>query len=47
MFCGDTITASCRVVQIYPENGQVRLRVQIRSQKQELVLSGYAVVLPP
>ena len=47
VFCGDTVTATCRVAQIYPENGQVRLRVQLRNQKQELVLSGYAVVLPP
>lgn len=47
VFCGDTVIAACRVAQIYPENGQVRLRVQIRNQKQELVLSGYAVVLPP
>lgn len=47
VFCGDTVTAVCRVVQIYEENGQVRLRVQIRNQKNELVLSGFAVVLPP
>lgn len=47
VFCGDTITATCRVTELYPETKQVRLRIIMRNQEDMLVLSGYAIVLPP
>lgn len=47
VFCGDTVTAICRVTELYPETKQVRLRITMRNQEDKLVLSGYAIVLPP
>lgn len=47
VFCGDTVTVSCRVTKLYPETKLARLRILMRNQHNKLVLSGYAIVLPP
>ncbi|WP_085832484.1 MaoC family dehydratase [Clostridium merdae] len=47
VFCGDTVTAICRVTQLYSDTKQARLRITMRNQEDKLVLSGYAIVLPP
>lgn len=47
VFCGDTVTAICRVTELYSDTKQARLRITMRNQENKLVLSGYAIVLPP
>jgi 3-hydroxybutyryl-CoA dehydratase len=44
---GDTITATVEVTELIPERNLARLKTTCTNQKEELVLEGTALVMPP
>ena len=47
IYFGDTITARVEVSDIYPERNRVKLKTYCVNQHGEVVVDGYATVLPP
>lgn len=44
---GDTISAIVEVTDIFLEKNRVRLRTYCKNQNDEIVIDGYATVIPP
>lgn len=44
---GDTIKATAKVVEIIEEKNRVKLETICMNQNQEVVLKGYALIMPP
>jgi 3-hydroxybutyryl-CoA dehydratase len=47
VFFGDTISAVVEVTDIYLEKNRVKLRTYCKNQNDEIVLDGFASVIPP
>lgn len=47
VYFGDTVTAIVEVSDIYLEKNRVRLRTYCKNQDDEIVVDGYAMVMPP
>lgn len=47
VYFGDTVTAIVEVSDIYLEKNRVRLRTYCKNQDDEVVVDGYAMVMPP
>ena len=47
VFFGDTISAVVEVTDIYLEKNRVKLRTYCKNQHDEIVLDGFASVIPP
>ena len=47
VYFGDTVTATVEVSDIYLEKNRVKLRTYCKNQDDEIVVDGYAMVIPP
>lgn len=47
VYFGDTVTATVEVSDIYLEKNRVKLRTYCKNQNDEIVVDGYAMVMPP
>ena len=47
VFFGDTITATVTVVELIPEKNRAKLETVCTNQNGEVVISGFATVMPP
>jgi 3-hydroxybutyryl-CoA dehydratase len=47
VYFGDTVTAIVEVSDIYLEKNRVKLRTYCKNQDDEVVVDGYAMVMPP
>ena len=47
VYFGDTVTAKVEVSDIYLEKNRVKLRTYCINQNDEVVVDGYAIVMPP